>query len=137
MDRMIFYKLLTEINCDDKDRDECFGIIATLLYYNKKGRHNGLSSLGAISRSIEDHFLKTGLELIYNGSPEEYIYNILMTYICSSRSTNAVLLRRLIILEGVLSINSKQSPEDLVLRTTSLLGDNYRTGFLQYLEKKA
>lgn len=132
MDRTIFYLILRNLHCDDKEKENCLELIAALMKYVKKAKREGVLALEDDIETIDDIFLKKGFEFLTSCYDQYYLYNILMTMICTSRTTDLQILQKLIILEGIISIANNESEDLAAWRLTAVLGEGYKTKFMQY-----
>lgn len=132
MDRTIFYQILRDLHCDDKEKESCFGLIAIMFNYLKKAGREGLLALEEDIETIDNIFLKKGFEFLTSGYDQYYLYNILMTMICAARTSDLQILQKLIILEGIISISNNESEDLAAWRLTAVLGEGYKIKFMQY-----
>lgn len=122
---MINLDLATRIQCTERDKDECVELLSKVLLFSRKARDYGLLSLEQEIDSCEDILLKKGISLVISGTLPEYIKDILQTYILVGNYIGKELLRRVIILEGVLGIQRGESPFILIERLSAYFGEDY------------
>jgi len=117
---MKFHDCLT-----DADREACLPAIERLIRLSNICRAYGILPLEAEAANEECIFMKTGLKLIIDGRNPEAVAQILRSLILAGDFHGTALLRRLIIAEGILSIQNGENTQFLVLRLGAMLGEQY------------
>lgn len=73
--------------CKETDQRE---IIAIMVTFARKARKDGILTLDAESRKIENKFLRMGIQLVVDGTPSEMVREILETEIVSLQERHKV-----------------------------------------------
>ena len=134
-------------NFTDAERESCLPLIETFVSLSNAVKLAGFTALGEKANTtpyneviqagfsvLEDHaqqtddpFLKAGLLLIADGADTEYIIKILQQAIASEqqRLPGKQLLERLMILEGLLTVQKGLNPHLVKMILASMLGVKY------------
>ena len=113
-----------EIFCDE-DKKKCIPTICELIDLAYSTRANGILSLDHYISECDNPFLKQGLELIFNGTDPDLVNAILENFIKAGNYSGFELLSRFIMLEAMLAIQTGEHPKLIIIKLTSMLGENY------------
>jgi len=119
------FDLYEKIKCSDKEKKECEKIIEKIVYYAQKARRQGLLALEKDAEEYEFSLIKIGLQLISDGTDPDITLKILENYIFSSPFRGFELLKRILIMEGTLCIQSGDNPMFVYEKLISLMGEEY------------
>jgi hypothetical protein len=122
---LINWELGNKLLCSDTEKDECLQFLDKLISFTTKSRKCGLLSLEEEIEKSEDFLLKKGLQLVTSGMPAEYIRELFENYIATSNLAGKELLKRILILEGILGIQRGEDTEILIERLASYFGETY------------
>ena len=108
------------------DKREAMETVELLYKLAKLTRNEGTQALGEYGiNEAKPVFLKKGISMICDGWEPKTIKSILENHIKFSSHEGVELLKRLIIMEGLLSIQAGESPALILERMLSLLGDDF------------
>lgn len=124
---VIMTELLLHLNCSftQSEKQECVRFIKRIKSLANLARTYGILALEEEMESEESFFLKTGISLIVDGTDPVLVKTILQNLILSDKYTGAELLGRLILAEGVLSIQQGENPRIIGLKLASMLGEEF------------
>jgi len=108
-----------------EDRDACLPIINTLLSCGDKARREGVLALEDFVVKQDNDFLTFATMLIVDGTDPDLVKAITETLISSGNHSGSALLERLIIAEGVLSVQAGENPRIIEMKLLSMLGESY------------
>ena len=109
----------------DADRKHCLPVIDRLLQCADTARKHGILSLEDML-AHEPHFmLRKGLFLICDGVHPDLVRDILTTLLQAEHYVGAALLERMMIIEGVLSVQAGELPFILEEKLTAMLGETF------------
>ncbi len=115
-----------KIQCSNKDKEECLDLITTFTSLADKARKQGILALEDEIDDLPPMFLlRKGLQLAIDGTEPEMIRTILERYILVGNYKGKELLKRVIILEGVLSIQAGDNPSIIHLLLGPFFGENF------------
>ncbi len=119
--------LILKLNCNfsDADKEECFPVIFRIIDLSKLARMKGILALELEMENEQNFFLKTAIELVVDGTDPKLVKEILQSIIVSGKYSGAQLLSRLIIAEGILSMQQGENPRIVELKLSALLGESY------------
>ena len=115
------------IRCRSKEKEECIDLVERILKYSIIYSDEGSDSLTEELKSIEDSFLKLGLEMVIDKIDPNEIQSILSRHILSGDFHGKDFLQKMIILEGISAIQYKYSPNLVIEILLSLFGEDYIT----------
>lgn len=125
-DEIVFnWDLGNRIHCTEIEKDDCIKLLSKVLMLSRKAQKYGLLSLEQEMDNCEDVLMKKGIELMISGALPECIKEILGTYIVVGNCTGKELLKRVIILEGILGIQRGESSFIIRERLSAYFGENY------------
>ncbi len=125
-----------QIRVNDDEKRQCLKLISEILYLANKGRNFGLLSLGKEAEENSSFLLRKGLQLALDGVKSHTARTILELYIQTGDYTGKELLKRCIILEGVIGILDGMHPKLLKELLLSFLGEAGHTIFNEEFEAK-
>ena len=109
----------------EADREACFSAVARMLELSNLARMSGILALEAEAETDPDAFIRTGLELLVDGTDPETVEQVMRNLILSGDHSDTELLRRLVLAEGVVGIQQGENPRILAVRMASMLGELY------------
>ncbi len=101
------------ITCTGEELNACARLIPRLMNLGLKARRDGLLALEDEIDSLGHPFLKTGLALIVNGTDPELVRKALELQILTQGYRGRELLERVLMLEGMLMIQSGTIPHTM------------------------
>ncbi len=125
-----------QIRVSDDEKRQCLTLISELLSLAVKGRNFGLLSLGKEAEESSSFLLRKGLQLALDGVKSHTARTILELYIFTGDYTGKELLKRCIILEGVMGILDGMHPKLLKELLLSFLGEAGHAIFKEEFEAK-
>ena len=114
--------LYDRMHCSREKKKECVKLIASVISLAEKARRMGLLVLEDDFAHLKDPFLKKGLQLVVDGTDPVLVRDILSVVMHSSNLKGVKLLKAVIILEGVLSIQSGDNPRIVADKLSAFLG---------------
>ena len=121
----IDWELANRIQCGKEDKDHCLKIVTTMVSMMEQARREGLLALEDGIEKISPFYFQKGLQMILDGSDPEDIKRIMISIVVSGNYRGAELLERMVILEGILSLQMGDNPMIGKLKMLSLLGEDY------------
>ncbi|MFP4364912.1 MAG: hypothetical protein ACLFR1_13700 [Spirochaetia bacterium] len=107
----------------EDDLLKCSKSIQQIKELAEKARREGLLALEDDLSSLDSFFLQQGVQLVCNGDEPDIIRAILMRLIASGGYTGVELLKRIILMEGVLGIQAGDNPRVLQTSLHAFLGE--------------
>lgn len=129
---MFNWDLSNRIKCTENEKDECLELLSKILFFSQKAHKYGLLSLESEIDKCEDLFMEKGIQFIISGINPNYIKEILGTYIIVGNFTGKELLKRVIILEGILGIQRGESDYIIRERLSAYFGEDYLNKLKEY-----
>lgn len=114
---------------NDKDRREAIEVAGTMLELLLVAKKNGILSTESRIESCNEMLLKIGLTMAVDMVDPVQIREILQNYIMAGDYRSGELLKRIIILEGVVGLAAGENPHSLYGRFASRFGEDF---FLEY-----
>jgi hypothetical protein len=131
--KMIDYRILEELQCTMNERKQLLPLVDELLELSNKARQLGLYELEKEKNRVSHGLIKKGLELMVDGTDPEVLERIIFNLlICGSKQRRIDLLKGIIILEGVLSIQQGRHPNLIKEILLSYLGVDMIKEFEKY-----
>lgn len=125
------------IQCSNAEKIECMALVAEIVVMANKAKRNGLLSLVQEAEETSHFLLRKGLQLVLEGVNPQMVEKALEYYILSSNHHGKELLKRCIILEGVLAIQNGVNPTIIKELLLSLFGeDSYEIYEHEFGDKK-
>jgi len=125
----------------DSERRECLPVIELITMMANIARKYGVLALEEKAKELPEsaQFLKTGLMLIVDGTDPEIVRKILKNYVLSTCVShdgqgNAGLLRRMMEVEGILSVQMGENPRIIEETMLSMLGENFNKEARAFLD---
>lgn len=107
---------------DEDARNAAEEMISLITGLSEQARREGLLALEDGIGDLEDRFLAFALELVVDGTDPKDILDILLPAVLTEVSAPGVLLMRLVIITGVLAIQSGDNPRVAEQKMTAFLG---------------
>ena len=114
-----------ESSFTDEDKEECKPTIRKLVKLANLLRQSGISDFAAELKEEESIFLKTAVGLIAQGTDPNAVKTILRNLIITDGFTGSRLLERLLIVEGILSMQAGEHPKITEWKLLSMLGEQH------------
>ena len=108
------FEFFERAKCSDEEKKTILPIMLRIIYLLEKARRQGLLSLEDDVEKIDSFLLKIGLTLIIDGTDPELVRSILDNYMYSSYLWGKELLERMVIIEGIMSIQDGDHPRILL-----------------------
>lgn len=114
--------LAAKAACSKDDQESLIPLILSLRELGEKAKKRGILSLEGDLSTIEDRFLKIGMQLIIDKTESQIVCDILDSDIYYNESNGRELLKKVIIREGVLRIQAGDTSRNIFLCTRIFLG---------------
>jgi hypothetical protein len=111
------------IQCSTAEKKECMALVAEIVSMANTAKRNGLLSLVKEAEETSHFLLRKGLQLVLEGVNPQMVKTTLQYYILSGKYHGKELLRRCIIMEGVLAIQNGVNPTIIKELLVSLFGE--------------
>ena len=121
---MLDWEFGERIWCSADDKKECMALVAEIEVMANKAKRNGLLSLVQEAEETSHFLLRKGLQLVLEGVNPPMVKKALENYILSGKYHGKELLKRCIIMEGVLAIQNGVNPAIIKELLVSLFGEN-------------
>ncbi|MCL2603488.1 MAG: hypothetical protein FWD90_03320 [Defluviitaleaceae bacterium] len=122
--------------CTLKERASCMDVVETVVDLANTARKEGVLALEDRAVNMDDPFIQKGLMLIVDGTDPELVYDILRVEIVTSQREGAALLRWVMALEGLLSIQAGENPRIIEEKLKGFIGFDALESFDEELNKK-
>lgn len=126
----IGFNLFSMNRCGKKDKKEAIKVIAEIAALGNITRRNGLLELVEVIEHLSCDFLKIGIQMIVDGVDPSLVKQTMLKVLFTEGFKGAEFLKRLIITEGVLSIQSRDSAYFIKMKLFSFLGEKFLHQFL-------
>jgi len=113
--------LAAKAACSKEDQESLIPIIVSLKELGTQAKKRGFLSLENQLASINDDFLKIGLQLIIDQTDPDVVSDILDSDIYYNESNGRELLKKIIIREGLLRIQAADTSRNIFLCTRIFL----------------
>ena len=125
-----------QIRVSVDEKRQCLPLVSEILKLAVKGRNFGLLSLGQEAEESSSFLLRKGLQLALDGVKSHTARTILEVLILTGDYTGKELLKRCIILEGVMGILEGLHPKLLKELLLAFFGEDGHTLFNEEFEAK-
>jgi flagellar motor component MotA len=122
--------LATKAACSAEDQESLIPIVLKLRDLGQIAQKNGLLALESELASIEDRFMRLGLQLIIDRTEPENVKDVLDSDIYYNESNGRETLKKIIIREGLLRIQAGDSTRNILICTSVFLGKIDRSAFV-------
>lgn len=112
--------LMDRARCTGPERATLDPLIDAIVGCSERARREGLLSLEDGLDTVEPPLLRTGLQLVVDGTDPEYIYSLLHNAALADGAEGIDLLRRLVCIAGALRIQAGDNPRLLKMLLRSL-----------------
>ena len=133
---MINMQLRKYIECTKEEKKPLLNIINEMVVLANVARQEGILALEQRAQELDDMFMKTGLELIIDGTDSEIVRDIMETTIITSFKTGAELIKQIITVEGLLGVQAGENPRNLEMRLLAYLGGDFTSKDLEPSEEE-
>ncbi len=113
------------IRCRSREKEECLELVEKIIKYSIIYKEEGLSALAVEMKTNDDSFLNLGIELLIEETDPNEVQSILFRHILAGDYHGKEFLQKMIILEGIYSIQIGLSNSILVEILLSLFGEEY------------
>jgi hypothetical protein len=113
------------IRCRSREKEECLELVEKIIKYSILFKEDGLNALAIEMKTIDDSFLNLGIELLIEETDPFEVQSILTRHILAGDYHGKEFLQKMIILEGLYSIQIGLSNLILVEVLLSLFGEDY------------
>jgi hypothetical protein len=110
--------------CSLSERLACLPLVEELVELANLARYEGLLVLEEKMAEMENDFLKSGIALIVDGTDPAIVRELMNFRAIASQEVGAPLLHKVIIIEGVLSIQAGENPRIVEERLYCYLGED-------------
>ena len=107
------------------EREACLPIVDLIVECANVARKEGVLALEEFSINKGNDFLTFAMQLVCDGYPPDLVKSMLEILISTGNHSGSTLLERLIILDGVLSIQSGENPRIIETKLLCFLGEDY------------
>lgn len=128
---MIEYAVWQKAKCTDKQQKVLFPVISQMISLAEKARREGLLALEDDIGRMDDEMLALGTQLIVDGNDPESVHEILRSMVYTSRDNGEKLLKGIMILFAVLSIQSGENPQVLRTKLIACLSEKSRRAYFK------
>ena len=108
-----------------EEREACLPIVELMVECANVARKEGVLALEEFSINKGNDFLTFAMQLVCEGYHPDLVKSMLEILISTGNHSGSTLLERLIILEGVLSIQSGENPRVIETKLLCFLGEEY------------
>ncbi len=122
---MLDFNIGQKVQCTNNEKKECLELLNSLLEFSSIQRNYGLLRLEAEIEKFSSNFMRKALELVVQGVEPNYIRTILQNYIIVGDYKGKALLKRILITEGVLSIQAGENPLLIREKLSSYFGEDF------------
>jgi AraC-like DNA-binding protein len=122
---MLDWEISQRLTSSSQDKKECLELFNTIINYSERVRKHGLLSLEPEIDKSHSFFMRKSLQFIVDGVEPTYIRNILQNYIFTGNYHGKELLERLLITEGILSIQAGENPILIREKLSSYFGEEF------------
>ena len=121
---MIFdWQVADRMDCSRKEKEQLVQLIDLFIQASEKARLEGLLALEDDIEEYEYPLLRTGMQLVVDGTDPELIKEILSARILSENKRGKAFLEQVLIYTGLLSIQAGDNPRVLMERLFAFLGE--------------
>lgn len=114
-----------KIQCTINEKRECLELLISILEFSAITKEYGLFRLELEIEKQDSNFMRKALQLIVAGVEPNYIRTILQNYIIAGDYKGKALLERILITEGVLSIQAGENPLLIREKLSSFFGEDF------------
>lgn len=115
--------LILKARCSSKEKNGMIKLIAEIISLCNVSRRGGLLELEGLVKKLSCDFLKIGILLILKGTDPRTIEDKMLRVLYAKNYKGAELFKRLIIIEGVLSIQGGDDSHVIKTKIFSLFGE--------------
>jgi len=108
-----------------EEKDACLQIVDLLLDAANTARKNGVLALEEFVKNKNNDFFTFATMLVVDGTDPVLVKNIIEKLIYADDHKGSALLERILLMEGVLSIQAGENPRLIEAKLLSMLGEAY------------
>jgi len=127
--------LSSRMDFTTEDKRECLATAKLIVDLTQKARGGGLLALEEDVDALNDTLLKKAINLIVDGINQEDVRKILQNYIIVGNYRNRRLLKRILIMEGMLALQRGSSPIIILELLASYFGEGFQPEYMGYFSK--
>lgn len=116
-------KLASVLELDAAGADVVAGDIRTIVGLARKARRDGLLALDEDAQTATPGLLRLGLRLVVDGADPDVVQRTCRIAIHADGFEGVELVRRLVLLDGVLGIQAGENPTQLAAQLSAYLGE--------------
>jgi flagellar motor component MotA len=116
-------ELFRRATCSRKAKTAVLSIIDELVLVSESMRRDGINGLESEVEGVSDTFAREMLRMVADSVEPAFVQSFGLTYIESARKSGVKLLKDMVVLEGVVSIARRESPNLLWHRLRAYLGE--------------
>lgn len=121
----------------DEDRRECLDTVATIIELVSNARKHSILAIEDEMQSIDDTLLRKGLAMAVDMRDPDYIRQTLQKFIIAGDYRGGALLKRIVIMEGIISIAMGENPTQTYNYTLApLFGEDFLPEYERYFEAR-
>ena len=110
--------------CSLEDRLNLLTQVNEIIKLANAARNGGVLSLEEVIQGCNDKFLKSGILIVCDGTDHDTTRQMMENIVISSGKKGAELLKQVITLEGILSIQEGENPRVIGFKLTAMLGED-------------
>jgi len=108
-----------------QEKEACLPVVETMIEATEVTRNEGVLALEEWIQTQDSDFLKILVLLVVDGTDPDYVMLIGKNLLASEGKTGEELLARMIMLEGVLSMQAGENPRIVKTKLLSMLGERF------------
>jgi AraC family transcriptional regulator len=132
--RMYDFNILNKTSCSTEDKLKCLQVLDIIITLSKKAHREGLLSLESEVSNHYPFLLQKGLDLLLYGTEPFELRALLDNYIHTGNFTGKELLSRILIKEGIMSIQIGEYPWVVREKLSSFFGEDFSEEINRHFE---
>jgi hypothetical protein len=120
----------------DRDRRECFDTAHEIVNIAGEVRKNGLLTVDDKISAMSDKFMARAMQLAVDSTDPETLEKIMQTWIIYGNYSGAELLKRIVALDGVISLVNGENPLHIKTKLAAYFGEDLFEEFWGEIESK-
>ncbi len=124
-----------KIQCTTNEKRECLELLNSILEFSSITKKYGLLRLESEIEKFDSYFMRKALQLIVEGVEPNSIRTILRNYTIVGDYKGKALLERILITEGILSIQAGENPLLIREKLSSFFGEDFTPEIDKYFGK--
>jgi len=123
--------LISKAQCGSKEKNGMIKLIAEIIALSNVSRRRGLLALDEVVNKLSCDSLKAGIQMVVDGIDPDMIEDTLLKMVYTENYEGAELFKRLIIIEGVRSIQFGENSFIIKIRLFSMFGEKMLSEILK------